>query len=66
MKGTETSLFLAHQRRCVKCRDLRQARKTSGYDLMQSHDYLVMLRLHERVVKMLYHQDGAEEPSQGR
>ena len=62
MKGTDRQLFLAHQRRCVKCQALKQARESSGYNLNHDHDWIMLLRVHESMIKVLYHQDGALGP----
>lgn len=63
MKGTDRQLFLAHQRRCVKCQALKAARQNSGYNLNHDHHWIMLLRVHEMMIKALYQQDGELDPS---
>ena len=50
MKSTDRQLFLRHQRRCVKCQQLKQVRAGQVVD----HDVLVLLQLHEGNMGVLY------------
>ena len=58
MKSTDRQLFLRHQRRCVKCRQLQQVHAGQVVD----HDVLVLLRLHDSNVRLLYHQGMPQKP----
>ena len=51
MKSTDRQLFLRHQKRCVKCRKLKEMRITRVGD----PDLFRLLKLHEMNMEVLYH-----------
>ena len=56
MKSTDRQLFLRHQRRCVKCRQLKAVRIRQLGD----HDVVVLLEIHDKLMRLLYHQSAGE------
>ena len=61
MKDTDLVCFLAHQRRCVKCRLLDQVRKGK----LVPHHQLILLQLHDSNIRLIYGQGAPQGPLEG-